>query len=475
MDNDNKNTSNTQGDQELQSLISNAIENRKILDETNSKGPTGVIPIPPKEKQKIPEDHKTAESKPDKPKKRSNGWSKKKKTGFALGIVFVIFVIIIAVIVGLFFHYTGMLDRTKDNTINSGKAPINSSELTSEADTFDAKEKENELKAQLQKQSSKISSEDVTNILLIGEDIRDTEDQSRGNTDVMMIISINTKNKTVTMTSLMRDMYIYMAQFDEGNRLNSAYWHGGCEYLEQCIEDYFGIEIDRYAKVNFYSFIDIVETVGGIDMEVSYDEAEGMKKPMAEQNKYLKNKKGTDYISADKFEGKNGDEKVKLHLNGNQALAYARLRYVGNSDYERTERQRRVISEIIKNAKKLNLVQLDKLLNKVLPEVNTDLTDGEIANLLLNAFDYMDYDIQQLRVPADGYFTDEYINGMSVLNPDFTANSAFIQYIIYGSCKNIDEAIAEYQKEYGDVYNYNNNYAYNYDYNNYGYNYNYGY
>ena len=186
----------------------------------------------------------------------------------------------------------------------------------------------------------------------------------------------------------MRDMYIYMAQFDEGNRLNSAYWHGGCEYLEQCIEDYFGIQIDRYARVNFYSFIDIVETVGGIDMEVSKAEAEGMKKPMAEQNKYLKNKKGTDYISDDIFAGKSDEDKVKLHLNGNQALAFARLRYVGNSDYERTERQRRVISEIITESKKLSLVQLDKLLNKVLPEINTDLTDGEIANLLLNAFDF---------------------------------------------------------------------------------------
>ena len=221
----------------------------------------------------------------------------------------------------------------------------------------------------------------------------------------MMIISINTKNKTITMTSLMRDMYIYMAQFDEGNRLNSAYWHGGCEYLEQCIEDYFGIQIDRYARVNFYSFIDIVETVGGIDMEVSKAEAEGMKKPMAEQNKYLKNKKGTDYISDDIFAGKSDEDKVKLHLNGNQALAFARLRYVGNSDYqkpsqqpsrkkssalpstgshrrlhkvvshrrmERTERQRRVISEIITELRSFSLVQLDKLLNSP-SEINTDL------------------------------------------------------------------------------------------------------
>ena len=145
--------------------------------------------------------------------------------------------------------------------------------------------------------------------------------------------------------------------------------------------------------------------------------------------------------------GKSDEDKVKLHLNGNQALAFARLRYVGNSDYERTERQRRVISEIITEAKKLNLVQLDKLLNKVLPEINTDLTDGEIANLLLNAFDYMNYDIQQLRIPADGYFTNEVIYSMDVLNPDFAANSAFIQYIVYGSCKNIDEAIKQYQEE----------------------------
>ena len=412
MDNDNKNTSNTQGDKDLQSLISNAIENRKILDASNSNGPTGVIPIPSKEQQKADPTHES-DSKQDKTPKKKKGWSKKKKTGIALGIIFVVFIIIIAIIVGLFFHYTGMLDRTKDTKINSGRAPINSSELTSEADTFDAKEKEDELKAQLQKQSSKISSEDVTNILLIGEDIRDTEEESRGNTDVMMIISINTKNKTITMTSLMRDMYIYMAQFDEGNRLNSAYWH------------------------------------------------EGMKKPMAEQNKYLKNKKGTDYISDDIFAGKSDEDKVKLHLNGNQALAFARLRYVGNSDYERTERQRRVISEIITESKKLNLVQLDKLLNKVLPEINTDLTDGEIANLLLNAFDYMKYDIQQLRIPADGYFTNEVIYSMDVLNPDFAANSAFIQYIVYGSCKNIDEAIKQYQEE--------NAYNYSYDTGYYGY------
>lgn len=112
MDNDNKNTSNTQGDKDLQSLISNAIENRKILDASNSNGPTGVIPIPSKEQQKADPTHES-DPKQDKTPKKKKGWSKKKKTGIVLGIIFVVFIIIIAIIVGLFFHYTGMLDRTK--------------------------------------------------------------------------------------------------------------------------------------------------------------------------------------------------------------------------------------------------------------------------------------------------------------------------------------------------------------------------
>lgn len=112
MDNDNKNTSNTQGDKDLQSLISNAIENRKILDASNSNGPTGVIPIPSKEQQKADPIHES-DPKQDKTPKKKKGWSKKKKTGIALGIIFVVFIIIIAIIVGLFSTTQGCLTELK--------------------------------------------------------------------------------------------------------------------------------------------------------------------------------------------------------------------------------------------------------------------------------------------------------------------------------------------------------------------------
>lgn len=448
------------GSEELKSLISEAIENKKAPGQTDNRTHTGKIDI---QSSKTSKD-KTTSDKDVTVKKHKKGWSTKKKTGVTLGIIFLLLVIIMAVIVGLFFRYTSLLDRKGDNKVNSAPPPINESDLVDKEDTFDQKKKEEELKAQLQANSTKISNEDVMNILLIGEDIRDTEGNDRGNTDVMMVISINHKNKTITMTSLMRDMYVYMSQYNNSGRLNAAYWHGGAEYLEEVIEDYFGIEIDRYVKVNFRQFIDIVETVGGLDLTVAGNEAKAMDDPLGEQNKYLKNEKGTDYIDKSLYDS--DDQKIDMHLNGNQSLAYARIRYNCGDDYGRTQRQRIVIKEIISKSKKLSFLELDKLIKKVFPEVQTDITDGEIASLLLSAFDYMNYDIQELRIPADGYYTDEVIYSMQVLSPNYQANGAFMKYMIYGDCKNVDEAMKQYEKEIADgtFYEKNNidpNYGYN--------------
>ena len=472
-------------DSDLTSLISSAIENKKILegretepekptekswddsvitdyDEGNperagavkKKAPQRKAPPPSREtKGRMIDQFRAAKQAEEERvsgegRKKKKAWSAKKKTGVALAVIFIVFFILVGFIVFMFFHYTGLLDRNTSEAKHYEKAPLNSSEFVDESDTFDAKSKEEELKKYLKKNQEKISDENVTNILLIGEDIRDTAVQDRGNTDVMIIISINKEQKTITMTSLMRDMYIWMEEYYEGNRLNAAYWHGGCEYLEQCIEDYFKIDIDRYVRVSFQEFITVVEALGGIDMYVTDDEAIGMHDPMAEQNKYLGNDRETDWL----WQG--GD----LHLNGNQALAYARLRYVGNSDWERTERQRKVIKEVISKSKKLSLLKIDSLLNDVLPNVHTDLTDGEIASLLLDVFDYLDYDIQEVRIPADGYYTNEIIANMDVLNFNYNANAAIIEKVVYGDCSTVEEAIQEYQNETGDFYAYNTYY-----------------
>ncbi len=414
-----------------------------------------VKPVPKKElTAPAAAENTAAESETEKKAK----WSKKKKTGVALAIIFIVFFLLLGFVVFMFFHYTGMLDRNTSEAKNYSKPTLNSSEFVDESDTFDKKSQEDELKAYLKKSARKISNENVINILLIGEDLRDTSEDSRGNTDVMLIISINKEQKTITMTSLMRDMYIYMSEFNYSYRLNAAYHAGGCEYLEECIEDYFQIEIDRYVRVSFQEFITVVDTIGGIDMKVSDEEAIGMHDPMAEQNTYLGNSRETDWL----WEG--GD----LHLNGNQALAYARLRYVGNSDWERTERQRKVLKEVITKGRELSLLKINSLLNEVLPNVHTDLTDGEIASLLVDVFDILDYDIQEVRIPADGYYSNEIVDNMDVLLFNYNANAAIIQKVVYGDCKTVEEAIAQYQEETGDFYAYNSTYdpSYNPNYNN---------
>lgn len=357
-----------------------------------------------------------------KSKRGFRSWSAKKKAGVILGFIFLLLCILALIVWIKFEGYVSLFNRDNGG-INPDK-PVYSDVDPTKEDTINEQTEEEKLKSQLEKSASALMSDsDVYNVLLIGEDIRDTEEETRGNTDVMMLISINSKLETITMTSFMRDIYLYLPDAGYSNRLNAAYYYGGATSLENTLEQYFGVTIDRYVVVNFYSFIDIVDTVGGLNLTVSDAEAIGMQEPMAEQNKYLGNAKGTDYL----YEG--GEN---LLLNGNQALGYARLRYVGNADFERTERQRKVIAEMINKSKKLSLVKLDKLLNSVLPDVTTDLESGEIASLLLNAFDYMNYDIQELRIPADGTFTNEYINGMSVLSVDFDANMQLLQQTVYG-------------------------------------------
>ncbi len=374
---------------------------------------------------------------PDKKGKRQK-WSVKKKISVILCYVFGVIFLLCGAGISVFSYFTGMLDRSGNNIIklfDPGQSDIGSN------DTVDAVDYEKMLKEKLAKSAANVVSDsDVTNILLVGEDLRDEVDnteQSNGNTDVIMLISINTAKQTVTTTSLMRDIYLQIPGY-YATRINAAYSMGGIPLLEQTIEDNFSIKVDKYLKVNFYSFIDIVDTIGGLDIKISKAEAIGMTDPLGEQNKYLGNEQGTDYL-------KTGGTK---HMNGNQALAYARLRKVGNSDWERTQRQRTVIDLIADKAKDLSLTELNSLLNKVLKKISTDLTDAEIAYYLLNASTYLNYDRQQVQIPAEGTYTCETIRGASVLCPDFTENIRVLQQQIYGyTTVEDDETDSSYSTE----------------------------
>ena len=376
--------------------------------------------------------------------------SKRKKVLIIGGIIFV-FLFAIFLIVYSYFHKWNSLLKTDDGKIDS---TFSLAKDTESSNTIDKESEEERIKAELRKNAASIMNEEgVQNILIIGEDIRDTALEERGNTAVMMIVSLDDNNKRIIMSSFLRDTYTPIPGY-YSSKLNAAYGYGGVELLEATLQQDYAINIDRYVIVNFNSFIEIVDAVGGLDLDVSFTEAVAMRDPLDEQNYYLKNKQGKGYIDFDQY-GKDesytyvdyeNDEKLRtyieynsaddnsimMHLNGNQSLAYARSRYGCGDDYGRASRQREAIVEMIKKAKGLSFSELDELAEKVASQVRTDINENEVAGLILNAFSYMSYDIDQLQVPAEGTFSNQIIDGLDCLSVDFTANARILQETIYG-------------------------------------------
>lgn len=260
----------------------------------------------------------------------------------------------------------------------------------------------------------------VTNILLIGNDSR--ENGEDGRSDAMILLSISNKTKTIQMTSLLRDMYVEIPGHD-GNRLNAAYAYGGAELLMETIEQNLGISVNRYVLVNFEAFANLVDAVGGVDLELTNDEVQYVNGYLVEYNMLTGKPEGTDYLDAS-LSG-------MIHLNGPQALAYTRNRYIG-TDFGRTERQRKVLSAVIKNLPKAVVTNPVGLMDGLLPNLTTNLTSGECYGLGLQAGKLLTYEIVQGSVPVDGSYQNATIRGMAVLQVDFEKNKEYLQSSIYG-------------------------------------------
>ncbi|MBR1862653.1 MAG: LCP family protein [Ruminococcus sp.] len=275
--------------------------------------------------------------------------------------------------------------------------------------------------------SGALDSKKVSNILIIGSDTRDPEDYGR--TDSMILLSVNSKTREITMTSFMRDMYLEIAGQDHDgysvsyyDKLNSAYVTGGPELLMDTLEYDFDISIDDYVYIDFFSFIEIVDAVGGIELTVTDAEAEGMIPPMAEQNHILGYEHGKDYLSSG----------GTYNMNGNQALAYARLRYVGNADFQRTERQREVISKVIAKVRHSDPIVIDRFARAGLSHLTTNMSRGEMFIAAYKALFSMDYKMKSLRIPAEDHYDYGWHDGQSTLDIDLDYARALLKAEIYG-------------------------------------------
>lgn len=260
--------------------------------------------------------------------------------------------------------------------------------------------------------------EDVLNILLIGSDTR-TEGGS-GRSDAMILVSINEKKKTITVTSLLRDIYLQITG-KKNNRINAAYAFGGADLLMETIEQNFKIQVDLYASVDFYTFIDVVDAVGGVTIEVMDKEIPYMNTYIRDMNKLIGQQGEYDCLT------KAGAQL----LNGKQALGYVRNRHVGNNDFDRTARQRKVLEQIFRQVKGLNLKEITELLNIVLPRITTNITEGEIFTLILSLPSYINYNLEQWSIPMSDTYSSRRIRGMAVLGIDFEANIDELHSKIY--------------------------------------------
>ena len=178
--------------------------------------------------------------------------------------------------------------------------------------------------------------------------------------------------------------------------------------------------MDRYVAVDFYSFMDVIDTLNGLFIDVSEEELDVTNSYIWSMNKLMGEEWSNDWIWSTGMQD----------LNGKQTLAYVRNRYTG-SDYERTARQREVIDQLIQRALTASPATLVDLCQVILPQVTTDMTKSEILNYAANMIAYMDYEIVQQQIPTAGTYQGASIKGMSVIKIDMEDNIEFLRGTVY--------------------------------------------
>lgn len=244
------------------------------------------------------------------------------------------------------------------------------------------------------------SDPNVKNILLIGQDRRPGERRARS--DSMIICSLNEKTGVITLVSLMRDMYVPIPGYSD-NRINAAYAFGGMTLLNQVIKEDFGIIIDGNVEVDFNGFMEVMGMIAPLNIELNSAEAAYMHLPSG--------------VNA---------------LNAQQLLTYARVRSIGASDYERTDRQRRVLTAAFNKMRSLSVTEIYNVVNAALPCVTTDMSNLQIMGYVSTVIAKGVVIGGNYRLPASGTYSDQVIRGMMVLVPDLPTNSRILQRYLYG-------------------------------------------
>ncbi|MDD5968804.1 hypothetical protein BHF69_04390 [Anaerostipes sp. 992a] len=278
-----------------------------------------------------------------------------------------------------------------------------------------------------------VSDKDIINILVVGSDRR-SDESANGRSDSTMIATIDMKEKKVKVTSLMRDMYVDIPGHGM-DKFNSSYSYGGVELLSKTITQNFDIKLDGYVIVDFGSFRKVIDKVGGVEVELTAEEAE-----------YLNT---TKFVAKAKYRNlKEG----KQTLNGYQALAYARIRKVthpkyGDGEFGRCLRQQAVLQAILDKVKDQSITSILGIATSLMSDVSTDLDANTIKKLVKVVMDFNLNKIESLRIPYEGTYLMGRRNGMFVFIINLEANKAVLQKFIF----NIGDDDVDYAKDFGEI------------------------
>ena len=332
----------------------------------------------------------------------------KRRTGLIILCSF-LGVILAAMVAGAIYmdHLMGKIVRTQETTLPSlSQEEIDEIQNPTETEAGTAPTVRPEDVTWDETEPEELGGDHVINILLIGQDRRSGEGRARS--DSMILCSFNKEAGTLTMTSFMRDLYVPIPGYMD-NRINAAYQLGGIELLNETIALNFGVEIHGNVEVDFSQFRQIIDMLGGVDIYLNAAEAAHL------------NGQNKDWTLV---EGMN-------HLDGQQALAYSRIRKIGNADYGRTNRQRKVLNSLIATYKNIGITKMLMVLEDILPLITTDMTDREIMGYAAELFPMLaDCEPESKRIPADGTFYEATVRGMQVLVPDLEANRQVLKEIL---------------------------------------------
>ena len=259
--------------------------------------------------------------------------------------------------------------------------------------------------------------DDWTNILLLGSDSYTKNDRQR--TDSMIILSINFENRQVKMTSLMRDTWIPVPGSNYSRKLTELCSVGGPEMTMRAINENFGMNIEKYALVGMAGIAEVIDLVGGIEIDVTEEERRALNRGLFD----LSSLSGMEKLEES---GKN------VHLNGNQATAFARIRKI-DSDFVRTERQRTVLLAMADKFKAgADPATLVNIVTTLLNYVETNINLTEIVTLASLGLEVDLEEIQEFRVPVDGTYESGMYQGFWSIRPNFQRNAQLLNGFIYG-------------------------------------------